>query len=829
MAIGPNVTTYEKGLALAEQGRNEEALGCIREYLQSHPADGQAHNDAGAILYCLGRYDEAVKSLEKARDLHGDCAETLWNLAEVYLLNGQPAEAMALFDSMAGIGVLNADLLNRVAKEFLAHSDKADAIEVLLHSLRLSPNQEILEPIVEIIRCRRPKIAFFCCWPDDKFLRVIQEFAEQRFPIRLHNGQEIDQIKEMMEWSDISWFEWCDGFAVVASKLPKVCKMIIRLHRYEAYAPYPAEVNWDNIDTLITVGNSFVKNAIMQKVPDIESRTRVVTIPNGVELERFEFVDRYRGKNIACVGYLNMRKNPMFLLQCMQKLHYVDPEYRLFFAGEFQDESEQYVRHMVDALGLQDVVFFEGWQEDINAWLRDKHYIVSASIGESQGMGPLEGMACGLKPVIHNFPGAEEIFGPEFLFNIAEDFCRQILSETYEPQRYRGFVEQRYPLEKQLSSINEIFVEFERELPASSEAVQDICGSVPAFSSDAAAGNAGPTFSEPSLALPSLAPEGADKSGLRVCSGPAGTGFSTDNLSLGDVSSGTKRKVLVEFEAVIGDVLCMEPALRALKNQLGPDVEITVRTNHPELFTNHPTIKDVQDINLPATGGGYEQKLTLNWRATRQERGMHLVDRAATQMGVRVADRLVRMYLDGWDYVQLEKFNLPDTTSPKIVIGPSVRWSSRRWSDEKWRRLCQLLQEKFGATIIQLGDEHDEFLGCGIDLVGKTSVREAAAVISRCDLLISADNGLAHIAAAVDKACVVLFGPVRPETRMHAGPGRAVVSTGQCRGCLHKDDWDQTPPRDCPKGHHECMELISVESVLEAASQLLGQRTGAQK
>jgi glycosyltransferase involved in cell wall biosynthesis len=149
----------------------------------------------------------------------------------------------------------------------------------------------------------------------------------------------------------------------------------------------------------------------------------------------------------------------------MQKLHYIDPGYRLFFAGMFQDAAlEQYVRHMVDALDLRDVVSFDGWQPDVRSWLEDKHYIVSTSIIESQGMGLLEAMACGLKPVIHNFPGASQIFPAEFLFNIAEEFCAQICSGAYEPQRYRRFVEERYALKDQLRKVNNIFTRLEAQI-----------------------------------------------------------------------------------------------------------------------------------------------------------------------------------------------------------------------------------------------------------------------------------------------------------------------------------------------------------------------------
>ena len=466
MSTEMNSNHYQRGLELAEAGRYSEALNCIQQHLQTAANDAQALNDAGAILHCLGRFDEAIEYFIKAKGLQSNCAEILWNLVEAYIATGRADEATQLFDNMERLGILNVDILNRTANVFLNQDNKADAIETLLRSLASCPQQDILKPMIEIIRSKRPKIAFFCGLKGDvKFLTDIYEFAGQRFQVQFFEGQSVEQMYELMKWSDISWFEWCTDMAAEASKLPKVCKNIVRLHRFEAYHNWPSQVRWENVDTLITVGNPFVKEVLLKQVPDIEVRTRLVTIPNGVNLGKFKFVDKQRGKNLACVGYLNMRKNPVMLLQCMQKLHYIDPEYKLFFAGTSQNPMlEQYIRHMVQTLELTDVVFFDGWQEDVNSFLSDKHYIVSASIGESQGMGLLEGMACGLKPVVHNFPGADQIFPPQFLFNISEEFCEQVLSETYKPESYRRFVEENYPLKKQISEINKIFSWLEAEI-----------------------------------------------------------------------------------------------------------------------------------------------------------------------------------------------------------------------------------------------------------------------------------------------------------------------------------------------------------------------------
>jgi pentatricopeptide repeat protein len=465
MTIETNPDYYQKGLELAESGSYKEALSYIKEHLRRQPEDAQALNDMGAILHCLGRSDEAIDHLQKARNLRGDCAEIVWNLIEAYLADGRANEAMQLFDSMERMGILNADVLNRTANVFLNQNNKADAIEVLLRSLQLWPNQEILKPMLDVIRSKRAKIAFFCGGDGTTFLDDIIEFTRQRYQVRFFQGRTEQELYELMRWSDISWFEWCTDLAVMGSKLPKVCKNVIRLHRYEAYLPWPSQVNWENIDVLIMVGNSFVRDALVSKAPDIENKTRIKMIPNGVNLDKLRFSSRSRGKNLAFLGNLRMVKNPAFLLQCMQKLHYIDPEYRLFFGGICQDQViEQYMHHMVRALGLDGVVFLNGWQEDISSWLADKHYIVSTSMIESQGMGVLEGMACGLKPVIHNFPGADQIFPPEFLFNISEEFCQKILSDSYKPEKYRKFVENNYSQKNQLSKTNNIFKDLEAEV-----------------------------------------------------------------------------------------------------------------------------------------------------------------------------------------------------------------------------------------------------------------------------------------------------------------------------------------------------------------------------
>ncbi len=496
MATESESAVYKRGLELAEAGQHEQALECMNEHLKANPKDGEAHNDAGAILYCLRRVEEAIGHFEKARALDGDSAEICWNLAEAYLDGGYPVFATQLFDGMEQMGILTADLINRTANVFLEQGYYGNATETLLRSLEFSGDQEILKPMIEVVRTKRPKVAFFAR-PGSQSIEPIFDFVKQRFMAELHIAESFDQIRPLMEWCDIAWFEGCSESVVDASWNPKSCEMIVRLDADDVYGPAVQQVKWDNISALIVPANPFVREALIDKIEDIEKRTRVVTIELGVDIENIKFDSRHRGKRIACVGDLSAKSNPMFLLQCMQKLHYIDEDYRLYFAGGFEDKSaEQYVKYMVEVLKLSSVVFFDGEVKNTSKWLRDKHYIVSSGIGQGGLLGVLEGMACGLKPVVHNFPGADEILSAEFLFDLAEDFCRQILSEEYEPASYRAIIDCKHSRKSRMKELNEVFVRIEKDMAEQERVLQK---QQPQLSGFGAVGNDVNKWQEPDL------------------------------------------------------------------------------------------------------------------------------------------------------------------------------------------------------------------------------------------------------------------------------------------------------------------------------------------
>ena len=459
---GKSMNLYEQGLEAARRGDWDQAYCDFQQYLEANPDDGRAWNDAGVALFTLGRCTEAIACLEQARDLEYDPACVDYNLFCALTAAERPAEAIDLFEEMCSGGIVDEGKVNESVSMLLERGDTEAATELLVRARRWLPSLH-LDEMLEGMRRRRARIAFFCGGDGDTFLRDIRDFVSERFEVRMFDGDQVDQVRQLMAWSDISWFEWCTNLAEIGSKLPHVCRNVVRLHRYEAYAGWPCRVNWANVDVLVTAGNRCVDEVLEKQVPGLRSLTRVVTIPNGVNLDKIRFVRRKPGKNIAFVGNMRFVKNPMFVLQCMKELCAKAPNYRLFFAGKTQDlEVEQYVRHMIAALGLQNNVVVDGWQVNLEQWLADKHYIALTSVIESQNMATLEAMAAGLKPLVHNFPGADGIYPEEVLFNTAEDFCRIVRSPEYSPGRYRAFVEQRYSLRAQLEQIGRLLADLER-------------------------------------------------------------------------------------------------------------------------------------------------------------------------------------------------------------------------------------------------------------------------------------------------------------------------------------------------------------------------------
>ena len=138
---------------------------------------------------------------------------------------------------------------------------------------------------------------------------------------------------------------------------------------------------------------------------------------------------------------------------------------------------------------------------------------------------------------------------------------------------------------------------------------------------------------------------------------------------------------------------------------------------------------------------------------------------------------------------------------PGAEYGPAKRWP---YFAELATRLRQ--------PVVLLGSQNDvpaaEGIG-GRNLVGSTSLDEAIDIIAGAELVVSNDSGLMHVAAALGRPLVALFGSSSPEkTPPQPGRSRVLWLKIECSPCYQ---------RECPLGHFRCMRELSVDMVLAAA------------
>ncbi|MHC4561717.1 MAG: tetratricopeptide repeat protein [Planctomycetota bacterium] len=458
---------YRRGVELADADQFEQALTCIQEYLLHEPRDAAALNEAGVMLHALQRYDEAARHLTKALQyLPDDAADVLANLAEVHLSAGRPDKVMDILEPLGASGALTGDLVRRVAMSFLDMGDAASAADIVDRAMAVEPQPPAgLVSAAEDIRAARPKLAFVCSPDRAEHLHDICRSLDSRFDMYLSDGNNSQEIFQLLQSCDVVWFEWCSDQLVAASRAPKTCRIIARLHDVEAYGRWPMQVRWENVDVLITPGGSAVRQLLADRVPQLREHTTVASIPIGIDIDAIAFRCR-KGKALVCPDGLTWLANPLGLLQCFAELVAWDPMVHLHLQGEFQDICLAHtVRSFIDQAGLGDHVTVDPPADDLNAYMADKDIVVSARQTMGQPVGVHQAMAAGLKPVVFAFPGCGEFLDDRHVYRTPQEFCRRIMEEPSESAAYRRAVSAEFALADHLEGVYDVLCVIEEMAP----------------------------------------------------------------------------------------------------------------------------------------------------------------------------------------------------------------------------------------------------------------------------------------------------------------------------------------------------------------------------
>jgi heptosyltransferase-2 len=151
----------------------------------------------------------------------------------------------------------------------------------------------------------------------------------------------------------------------------------------------------------------------------------------------------------------------------------------------------------------------------------------------------------------------------------------------------------------------------------------------------------------------------------------------------------------------------------------------------------------------------------------------------------------------------------------------SINSRAKRWPTERYAALADKLMDESSTTVLLVGSAAEREVSSEVGrqmrhepvmLTGQTNLAELVAVLSLVDLLVTNDTGPAHIASALGRPTLVIFGPTNPLTTRPFSPyGEIVREPPDCAPCML---------RDCPIDHR-CMTAITPDGVFERARTLL--------
>ena len=252
----------------------------------------------------------------------------------------------------------------------------------------------------------------------------------------------------------------------------------------------------------------------------------------------------------------------------------------------------------------------------------------------------------------------------------------------------------------------------------------------------------------------------------------------------------------------IGDLVMTTPALRAL-NEAYPDalIDIVADPRSSELLTRCPFLGDLfHRVKREGRAGLFRLVRSLRrrrydaivdlrtdflpWllrgdrRSARWQAPPH--GPHAVEQHFAVAQRLLpapRAIPDTCIWTTAEDdaraAALLDTVPGprRLVLAPGANWPGKRWPVEHYAALAQALREEFDSLVLlgsaadvdDAGGRLDGLALPTLDLMGRTSLIEATAVMRQATLFVGNDSGLGHLASAAGIPSVTVFGPGRPE------------------------------------------------------------------
>ncbi len=256
--------------------------------------------------------------------------------------------------------------------------------------------------------------------------------------------QDVAASRRLAAWADVIVCEWCGPNAVWYSHhLRPGQRLIVRLHRFELYGRWLADLDIDRVDRLICVSESY---AAMTRTLTGWPASKIAVVPNWVDdvaLDR----PKHPGAQFH-LGFLGMapaRKRLDRALDVLESLRDRDPRFRLFVKSklpwdypwvwrwpEERRSTDLLMRRVQTSPLLRGSVVFDDFGPDVGSWLRRIGFVLSTSDDESFHLAPAEGMASRAVPAILDWPGADTIYDRRWIAGSTAELAGRIAAVVAE-------------------------------------------------------------------------------------------------------------------------------------------------------------------------------------------------------------------------------------------------------------------------------------------------------------------------------------------------------------------------------------------------------------
>jgi ADP-heptose:LPS heptosyltransferase len=277
-----------------------------------------------------------------------------------------------------------------------------------------------------------------------------------------------------------------------------------------------------------------------------------------------------------------------------------------------------------------------------------------------------------------------------------------------------------------------------------------------------------------------------------------------------------------------GDHLMLSAIIEGIAAER-PDLRIAVAADRPEIFARNPHVAVLHAVRTlrrrdPVELARYREVTRRPPEARRFQTSGHLLDDMYASIGVALRERphQPRLYL-GWLERHFRARTLRALPRPRIAISahgvPDVKLPNKIYPPDRWPALATALAS-LGGSVLQLGSRSEgPLLPHALDW-RDLGYRRTAAVLARCDVLVTHVGGLMHLGAAMGVPAVVLYGAAEHPAVSGYPWNRNLYTPIVCGPC-----WLTTP---C--GHHSCMRRLAVDVVLaEVRAALAGAPAGTRE